>query len=420
MKIKSVLFSVVFFVCIINSFGSETHYVNTNSVNPVSPYTNWATASTNIQMAIDSVNYFATNDIIIIDDGTYSPFIVDSDLDSKLEVIKSVNGASSVIVDAQGLSRCATVNFTQVTLNGLTFRNGSMIVGDSRGGDGGCVYLYYGGHLNNCIIEGGYADGYAGGVMVYQHEAVIVNCTIVNNSSRWGYSGIWSIGQIPSVYNTIIYFNTPNDIAINNGYFWSCAISQIPSVGFNCITLDPLFISNSDYRLQSNSPCIDSGTNALYSFFDMDNIPRPLDGNSDGVCGSDIGASEYVNYSTDSDNDGMIDGWEVSNNLNAVLDDSYIDSDGDRHSNINEYIAGTNPQDINDVLKFNSISSMSDIIYLAFNSKLNRTYGIVYTTDMVKTNWASLTNGVIGSDLEIVIEDVKATNRFYMLFVTHN
>jgi len=86
---------------------------------------------------------------------------------------------------------------------------------------------------------------------------------------------------------------------------------------------------------------------------------------------------------------------------------------------VDEYIAGTNPQDINDVFRFNSISSTGDVVYLAFNSKLNRTYGITYITDMVKTNWNLLTNGVTGSDLEIVIEDIKTTNRFYMLFLTY-
>ena len=45
----------------------------------------------------------------------------------------------------------------------------------------------------------------------------------------------------------------------------------------------------------------------------------------------------------DSDNDGMADGWEVENALDPLADDAGADPDQDTYSNINEYIAGTDP-----------------------------------------------------------------------------
>lgn len=46
----------------------------------------------------------------------------------------------------------------------------------------------------------------------------------------------------------------------------------------------------------------------------------------------------------DSDNDGMPDGWEVSNSLNPSLNDANDDSDGDNRSNIQEFYDKSNPK----------------------------------------------------------------------------
>ncbi|MFW9924631.1 MAG: hypothetical protein ACFFDW_15220, partial [Candidatus Thorarchaeota archaeon] len=46
---------------------------------------------------------------------------------------------------------------------------------------------------------------------------------------------------------------------------------------------------------------------------------------------------------TDMDEDGMPDDWEVTNNLDPTLDDSYLDPDIDELTNINEYLHNTNP-----------------------------------------------------------------------------
>ena len=49
------------------------------------------------------------------------------------------------------------------------------------------------------------------------------------------------------------------------------------------------------------------------------------------------------NADLDDDNDGMPDSWEVQYGLNPLVDDASGDLDGDGVSNLNEYIAGTDP-----------------------------------------------------------------------------
>ncbi len=93
-----------------------------------------------------------------------------------------------------------------------------------------------------------------------------------------------------------------------------------------------------------------------------------------------INSNEYV-YGTcptnsDTDADEMPDGWEVSNNLNPLLDDGALDSDGDGLSNVEEYKLGTNPQ------------SGSDGIAMleSAREKIIAHWYMVYDTELVFTN----------------------------------
>nr|WP_319395378.1 S8 family serine peptidase [uncultured Desulfobacter sp.] len=61
---------------------------------------------------------------------------------------------------------------------------------------------------------------------------------------------------------------------------------------------------------------------------------------------------EYNNQTdptaADTDEDGMPDGWEVDNTLDPLTDDSTLDLDDDTYTNVQEYLAGTDPADGSD------------------------------------------------------------------------
>lgn len=65
--------------------------------------------------------------------------------------------------------------------------------------------------------------------------------------------------------------------------------------GTGNISADPLFIGSGDYHLTTGSPAIDSGQNHVgpYSDHDLDQQPRPRDGDIDGTDQMDMGAYEW-------------------------------------------------------------------------------------------------------------------------------
>ena len=95
-------------------------------------------------------------------------------------------------------------------------------------------------------------------------------------------------------------------------------------------------------------------------------------------CALELSGRRTVFADVDSDHDGMPDAWEILN-FRSTSATAGADPDGDGMSNLQEYIAGTNPNDIDDVLRITYIARgdvFPDFTTLHWTSKPTRAYTI--------------------------------------------
>jgi len=199
------------------------------------------------------------------------------------------------------------------------------------GGQGGGAYLC---NLTNCLLVGNSCSFRGGGAS----EGYLVNCTVVSNSSASFGGGFWftAASSLPQANNTILYFNSaPNAPDFGGGTISACCIPQLPMYEQNCITNDPMFKAPSagDFRMQSNSPCVNAGRNLdIWSRTDIDGNPRIVGGTVD------IGAYEFQNPLS------LISyGWLQNHGLPTDGSADYADTDSDGMNNWQEWVTNTDP-----------------------------------------------------------------------------
>ncbi|MBU0716021.1 MAG: hypothetical protein KJ964_11745 [Verrucomicrobia bacterium] len=200
--------------------GATTNYVDRYGTNPTPNYTNWATAATNIQLAVDVA---AVGNTVLVSNGVYdtggkitpSYALTNRVCATTAIILRSVNGPNYTSIKGQpspnglmgtGAVRCvylaggaSLIGFTLT--NGYAMTNGTM--GNERGGAG--VMVETSGSVSNCVIVGNYGDRYGGGVFL-NNGGTLNNCVISNNSNIAYGGGVASIGG--TINNCIIVNNS--------------------------------------------------------------------------------------------------------------------------------------------------------------------------------------------------------------------
>ena len=272
-------------------------------------------------------------DTVLVSSGTYTGTgNVNLDFKGKTITVKSVNGASTAIIDCQnqnirGVYFHSGETFSSI-LDGFTITGGKatgvwpnnigggiycnkssptiincIIIGNQASNGGGILCAESSPDVVNCIITKNQAQKNGGGIYCSNNSSSrFINCTITNNQSEAG-GGIYGFNNLSlTLINTIVWADSPQAI-----YFSDSGIPNEIAVSYSCvqdgqagivtndngiinwgngnIDVDPIFVDANagDYHLRDNSPCIGVGTitNAPKTDIEGNSRPDPADSNPD-------------------------------------------------------------------------------------------------------------------------------------------
>ena len=443
------------------------HFVSLSGSH-VTPYTNWFTAATNIQAAIDVA---AVGDTVLVTNGIYNTGgrVVYGAMTNRIAItnavtVQSVNGPAFTVVEGSGpigdsAVRCAYIG-TNAVLSGFTLTNGStradgdvdleqsgggawgessgilsncILTGNSAWYGGGsfegilnrCTLIgnsaadygggSAGGMLNNCIFIGNSAAGYGGGSV----GGTLNNCTLSGNSA--GFGGGSASGTLN---NCIVYYNTAPSSPNHTNCAFICSCTTPAPAGAGNITNDPQFVdmAANNYRLGANSPCIDQGDNAYaQGATDLDGNPRVVSAMVD------MGAYEVQT---------LFGYWLWASAIKNGLTNYTDFSTGDGYPNLLKYAAGSSATNADNVADITT-SLSNKLFVLCFNRNTNAldTTLIVESTFAMTNNaqwtgiatntggsWGGATNiaeAATGTPVTVRLMDYgPATRRFLRLRVT--
>jgi hypothetical protein len=303
---------------------------------------------------------------------------------------------------------CCPIVFNNVLFNcpsgGITIQNGcdALIVNNT----------FYG--INSAIKLFDHRDRitYPYCLSAMSGRATVINCIVWNGNNAVDVSG--SAGAPFTQF------------AVNLSYCDLQGGTNSLSVGSNTkykvewgpgiINSDPLFVdvANKNARLTTNSPCLDAGiahlgvyittntyfegtdrivytvTNDLAPLItqDYDHLPRPVDGNGDGITRFDMGAFEVFLPTADSNHDGIPDGWCQSFGLSPSDPQmANEDPDHDGQNNLQEYLADTDPTDPNSFFHILGISQASRDRTVTWSNAFNPGVVTVMTATNVEGPW---------------------------------
>jgi len=246
--------------------------------------------------------------------------------------------------------------------------------------------------VNNCIIAGNAANGGGGGI-----SSTLNNCTLIGNYNYFGGPAV----NACVMNNCISYYNGNGDYD-SACTLTNCCVEADPG-GVGNITNAPLFVNQntSDYHLQTNSPCINSGNNAYtVGTNDLDGLARVTGGTVD------IGAYEFQTPSSI-----LSYAWAQQFGLPTDGSADKADADGDGLSNWQEWRAGTDPTNAASLLRMLSTTNDPSGTVVTWQSVSGVNYFIQSSGDLsAQPPFITIQSNIVGQAGTTSFTDTTATN----------
>jgi len=287
-KLFSLCLAALCLVLPVLRVGAAVYYVNASNAAPVAPFTNWVTAATNIQ---DAINLTSGGDTVLVTNGVYAGggLVMVGNLTNRVALtnaitVQSVNGPwVTTILGAGATNGTAAVRCAWLTngaaLIGFTLQGGAtQTSGDTTSleSGGGAWCASSNALVANCVINSNTADFYGGAIYrgtvknslissngcMYSsggavYQAVLNNCTIVSNT-------IYGVVNCMAMTNCIIYFNGLNgsqNCSVSGNAFSHCCTTPGLSGTANFTSAPQLMADGA--HLAANSPCIGAGLSLI-------------------------------------------------------------------------------------------------------------------------------------------------------------
>ncbi|MFH0879661.1 MAG: choice-of-anchor Q domain-containing protein [Lentisphaerota bacterium] len=220
----------------------------------------------------------------------------------------------------------------------------------------------YQGKLYNCLLTGNIATNGGGG-----YFGQMFNCTVAGNSAGQQGGGVYG----STLINSIVYFNSASSNVNHTAVSATNTCTTPQPAGEGNLDSDPCFMdfAGGNFRLQSNSPCINAGLNQYWmgGSSDLDGAPRIRNQVVD------MGAYE-------------VESWSM-----------YVDTDGDGYSDLVEVEKpGTDPLDPESYPRILSLTKApsGEGVVIRWLSSAGRQYRIERSTHAVAEEWVSVTGGL--------------------------
>ncbi len=179
MKVRFLQLAFVLVLFSSVSVSATVRCVDLNCTNSTPPYTDWSTAATNIQDAIDAAD---PGDQILVTDGVFQTggrVVYDSPTNrvvvDKAVTVQSVNGPTVTVI--QGYQVPGTTNGDSA-VRCVYLTNGAALIG----------FTLTNGATRNLSHTGSFYEGSGGGVLCEfaTPTAIVSNCVLTGNSAQFG------------------------------------------------------------------------------------------------------------------------------------------------------------------------------------------------------------------------------------------